>query len=172
MPIIWLTTFPKPMKMALVRVKKPLSSFGELSVRYMSWTLRPRPVETNKMSRGGERKEMTKENRTQGLQIPLTYRRCTHKEIFPVESSHKTSACDWRPLARRQQPPQRCWSEEPFFYKTKERLNCMRFKAPCFILYCITIWKCVFIYFICSFTIIQTRISWLKQLYCIAMETF
>lgn len=135
MPIIWAMTFPKPMKMALVRVKKPLSSFGELSVRYMSWTFRPRPVETNKMSRGGERKEMTIENRTLVLQISLTYQRCIHKEIFPAESSQRTSTCDWRPWPRRQQPPQRCWSEEPFFYKIKERFNCMRFKAPCFILY-------------------------------------
>lgn len=43
MPIIWPITFPSPMKMEPVSVKNPLSFFGELSPRYMRWTLRPRP---------------------------------------------------------------------------------------------------------------------------------
>lgn len=51
MPIIWPMTFPNPIKIEPVRVRKPLSFFGELSPRYMRCTLRPRPEEKNKIKR-------------------------------------------------------------------------------------------------------------------------
>lgn len=44
MPTIWPIIFPKAINMEPVRVRKPLSFFGELSPKYMRCTLKPRPA--------------------------------------------------------------------------------------------------------------------------------
>ena len=43
MPKIWPIIFPSPMKMEQVRLMNPLIFLGELSPKYIKFTLRPRP---------------------------------------------------------------------------------------------------------------------------------
>ena len=137
MPIIWPATFPKPMKIEPVSVRKPLSFFGELSPRYMRCTLRPRPLERNTKSLTNAWKNNNNNNKKKTL--IRTYRHYTHREIFPVGSSQTIWPCDWRAWEEQRQSPQRCWSIELFSCKIQRNVF-IRWGLLNFTLHMINLW--------------------------------
>ncbi len=81
--------FPNPIKIELVRVRKPLNFFGELSPRYIRCTLRPRPVEE------GKKKKKVEKNQQQKLSLTKTkHIYCTLSEHTNIISIEKSSQQD------------------------------------------------------------------------------